>query len=128
MKADAGPVQTSPAPSGHGSGPRWSRRRVLALGLGGAAAVVAAGAVGLELVSHGVLPGQQELDQLDGACTVADAPFIFSGQGSARSGAFDSRARHRRVGYTIAWPPGHGPGSLLPLVVMLHGEGANHSN
>jgi hypothetical protein len=40
----------------------WARRRVLAFGLGGVAAVVAAGATGLELVSHGVLPGKQRLD------------------------------------------------------------------
>jgi enterochelin esterase-like enzyme len=32
------------------------------------------------------------------------------------------------VGYTIAWPPGHAPGSALPLIVMLHGYGANHTN
>ncbi len=108
--------------------PRWSRRRVLALGLGGAAGVVVAGAAGLELVSHGVLPGQQELDQLDGACAVAAPPLRFSGLGPSRSGSFFSDARHRRVGYTIAWPPGHGPGSALPLVVMLHGFGANHTN
>jgi pimeloyl-ACP methyl ester carboxylesterase len=44
------------------------------------------------------------------------------------SGTFYSRARNRIVGYTIAFPPGHGEGSLLPLVVMLHGFGGNHSN
>lgn len=32
------------------------------------------------------------------------------------------------MGYTIAWPPGHPVGAALPLVVMLHGEGGNHSN
>ena len=108
--------------------PKWSRRRILLLGLGGVTFVVAAGALGLELVSHGVLPGQQELDRIEGACSVGGAPFRLSGRGSARSGTFYSRARRRTVGYTIAWPPGHGPGSDLPLVVMLHGEGANHSN
>lgn len=107
---------------------KWSRRRVLALGVGGITVLVAGGVVGLELVSHGVLPGQQELDRLEGACSVAAPPFRFFGTGTSRSGAFYSRARRRQVGYTIAWPPGHGPGSALPLVVMLHGEGGNHSN
>jgi S-formylglutathione hydrolase FrmB len=32
------------------------------------------------------------------------------------------------VGYTIAYPPGHRPGSVLPLVVVLHGYGANHTD
>jgi pimeloyl-ACP methyl ester carboxylesterase len=106
----------------------WSRRRVLTRGLGGLAGLVAAGAVGFELVEHGVLPGKQELDQLDGACAVAAAPLRFRNPGPSRSGSFFSRARHRQVGYTIAWPPGHGPGDALPLVVMLHGFGANHTN
>jgi S-formylglutathione hydrolase FrmB len=79
-------------------------------------------------VEHGVLPGKQELDQLDGACSVAAAPLRFRNAGPSRSGTFFSRARHRQVGYTIAWPPGHGPGDALPLVVVLHGFGANHTN
>jgi Putative esterase len=107
---------------------RWSRRRVLTLGLGSAVAVVAAGAAGIELVSHGVLPGQQELDQLDGSCSVVAPPLRFSPLGPTRDGSFFSQARRRQVGYTIAWPPGHDPGSPLPLVVMLHGFGANHTN
>jgi pimeloyl-ACP methyl ester carboxylesterase len=90
--------------------------------------LVAAGALGVELISHGILPGHQELDQIDGACSVAAPPFRFSGTGTSKSGSFFSHARRRRVGYTIAWPPGHGPGSVLPLIVMLHGEGANHTN
>ena len=42
------------------------------------------------------------------------------------SGRFYSRARNRSVGYTIAYPPGHGQGSVLPLIVMLHGFGGDH--
>ena len=52
----------------------------------------------------------------------------FSTLGPAASGRFFSRARRRVVGYTIAYPPGHGPGSVLPLVVMLHGYGADHTD
>ena len=88
---------------------------------------MAAGAAGVELVTHGVLPGKQELDQLDGACSVAGPRFRFSGVGHTESGSFSSRARRRTVGYTVAWPPGAAPGTPLPLVVMLHGYGGNHT-
>lgn len=106
----------------------WSRRRVLTGVLGGLAGLAGAGAAGFELVEHGVLPGKQELDQLDGACSVAAPPLRFRPPGPSRSGTFLSRARHRPVGYTAAWPPGHHPGDALPLVVMLHGFGADHTN
>jgi pimeloyl-ACP methyl ester carboxylesterase len=90
--------------------------------------VVVAGATGFELVSHGVLPGQQTLDRLDGSCSVEHPDLAFSQTGDTTSGTFDSRARNRRVGYTIAYPPGHGAGSVLPLVLMLHGFGGNHTD
>ena len=106
--------------------PKWTRRRVLAVGLGGVAAAVAIGATGVELVAHGVLPGRQTLDQLDGGCDVAAVPLRYSSPGPSSSGTFYSEARHTTVGYTLAYPPGHGPGSALPLVVMLHGFGGNH--
>jgi enterochelin esterase-like enzyme len=107
---------------------RWSRRRLLTVGLGGLAGLAAAATAGVELVSHGVLPGKDELDQLDGACSVAAPPLRFRATGVTRSGSFASRARRRDVGYTLAWPPGHRPGDALPLVVMLHGFGGNHRN
>lgn len=119
---------TDPVGDDGSGGPRLARRRLLAYGLGGAAVVVVAGGIGVELVSHGVLPGKQELDQLDGACTVASPPLRFSRLGPSISGTFYSSARRTTVGYTIAYPPGHGPGDPLPLVVMLHGYGANHTN
>ncbi len=105
-----------------------TRRHVLAWILGTAATVVGAGALGTELVSRGVLPGQQVLFELEGACAVSVPPPVFSSPGPAESGRFYSRARGRSVGYTVAYPPGHGPGSVLPLVIALHGYGANHSD
>ena len=106
----------------------WGRRRVLALGLGGAAAVIAGGVTGAELVSRGVLPGKAVLDQIDGACSVPGPPLEYAPLGPSFSGAFYSRARRRRVGYTIAYPPGHRSGDELALVVMLHGFGGNHTD
>ena len=106
-----------------------SRRQVLGYGLAGAVAVAAAGGVAVELISRGVLPGKGVLDAMDGACSVA-APDLasYALPGPEVSGTFYSRARNQTVGYTIGYPPGHRPGAKLPLVVMLHGYGANHTN
>ena len=105
---------------------RLTRRRALGIGAGGLVAVTAAGACALELVARGVLPGQAALDRLDGACSVASPPLVFAAPGPAESGTFYSRARRCQVGYTIAWPPGHRPGTPLPLIVALHPFGADH--
>lgn len=107
--------------------PDVTRRRFLGLGLAlGGVGLLAAGAGGLELVEHGVLPGRQLLDRLDGACDVAVPPLTFSPPGESRSGSFYSAARRRVVGYTLAFPPGHRFGDPVALVVMLHGEGGDH--
>jgi len=103
--------------------PLWSRRRFLAGGVVGLAGVVVAG---VELVDHGVLPGKYTLDRLTGACSVPRPPLTFAPSGPSMSGTFHSRARNRTVGYTIAYPPGHAPGSRLPLVVYLHAFGGSH--
>ena len=68
------------------------------------------------------------LDELDGACSVPGPPPTYSPTGPALSGTFYSAARNRRVGYTIAYPPRHHVGDELPLVIMLHGYGANHTD
>lgn len=99
---------------------------MLALGLGGGAALVAAGAAGLELVDHGVLPGKSVLDSYDGACLVASPALEYAPLGPSSSGTFYSAARNRTVGFTIAYPPGHRPGDELPLVVALHAYGGSH--
>jgi pimeloyl-ACP methyl ester carboxylesterase len=90
--------------------------------------VLCAGLAGFELVDHGILPGKQELDRLDGACSVATPAETLGPVGPSRSGSFFSQARNRAVGYTIAYPPGHRPGSLLPLVIGLHGYLGNHTS
>ena len=106
-----------------------SRRRFLRYALGGIVAVAAAGAAGFELVEHGVLPGKSELDQLDGACDVPAPDFApYATPGPQYSGTFYSAARRTSVGYTIGYPPGHGPGDRLPLLIALHGFAGNHAN
>lgn len=90
--------------------------------------LVGGGATVLGLISHGVLPGKLQLEELDGTCSVSHESFDFATLGPAISGTFYSGARRRDVGYTLAFPPGHGPGSRLPLVVALHGFGGNHTN
>lgn len=104
------------------------RRVLLRYTLASVAAAAVAGVAGVELISRGVLPGKGALDQLDGACSV-DGPDLtpYARPGPQLSGTFYSAARRRGVGYTIAYPPGHGPGDGLPLVVMLHGYGSDHT-
>lgn len=103
-----------------------SRRRLLTWSLASIGSVIALGATGVELVDHGVLPGKSVLDELAGACDVDTTKFVTSGVGELFSGSFFSRARRCEVGYSVGYPPGHGRGSELPLVVMLHGEGGSH--
>ena len=105
------------------------RRHFLRYTLASVAAVAVAGAAGAEFVDHGMLPGKGMLDSLDGACSVP-APDLapYAAPGPSLSGTFHSRARNRTVGYTIAYPPGARPGDGLPLVIMLHGYGGNHTN
>lgn len=109
--------------------PNGPRRLFLRYGLAGVVVLAAAGGTGLELVSRGVLPGRNELDRLDGACSVP-APDLtsYATPGPQVSGTFFSHARNRTVGYTIGYPPGHRPGARLPLIVMLHGYGGNHTD
>jgi pimeloyl-ACP methyl ester carboxylesterase len=105
-----------------------SRRRVLGYGLAGVGTLLGLGAVGAELVDHGVLPGKLVLDELDGACSIAAPELIYDRLGPSHSGRFFSQARRREVGYTIAYPPGAAPLDKLPLIVMLHAYGENHAH
>jgi enterochelin esterase-like enzyme len=105
---------------------RLSRRTVLTWLASGAGVAALAGVTGVELVAHGVLPGKQSLDELDGGCDVAATTLAFAPLGPSLSGHFSSKARNRSVGYTIAYPPHHHVGDELALVVMLHGYSNNH--
>ncbi len=103
---------------------RLDRRHFIVGGLGALVGVFGVG----ELVEHGALPGKLTLDRLLGDCSVSGPALTFAPSGPAASGSFYSRARGRLVGYTVAYPPGHGPGSNLPLVISLHGYGGNHAS
>ncbi len=118
-----------PPPAPASISPNAPRRLFLRYTLASVAVVAAGATAAVELVDHGVLPGKSVLDRLDGACSVT-APDLapYAAPGPSLSGTFYSRARRRTVGYTIAYPPGHRPGDRLPLVIMLHGEGGNHTN
>ena len=120
----------TPAGDAGGAASRQApRRRFLRYALGGVVVAAAAGTAGFELVSHGVLPGKSELDQLDGACAVPAADLAgYAPPGPQHSGTFYSAARQTSVGYTIAYPPGHRQGDRLPLVIALHGFGGNHTD
>lgn len=83
---------------------------------------------GAELIAHGVLPGKSVLDEMDGACDVPAPVLDYAPLGPTVNGSFYSRARRREVGFTIGYPPRHVPGSRLPLIVMLHGDGGNHTD
>jgi pimeloyl-ACP methyl ester carboxylesterase len=104
---------------------RLTRRRVLVVGIGTAAGAAAGG---VELVARGVLPGRHLLAALTGGCSAASPSETFVDAGVSVSGRFYSPARGRRVGYTLAYPPGHSLGSRLPLAVVLHGFGGDHSS
>ena len=122
-------TRTPAGDAGSAGGRQAPRRRFLRYALGGVVVAAAAGTAGFELVSHGVLPGKSELDQLDGACAVPAADLAgYAPPGPQHSGTFYSAARQTTVGYTIAYPPGHRQGDRLPLVIALHGFGGNHAD
>ncbi|MEI6700916.1 MAG: alpha/beta hydrolase-fold protein [Actinomycetota bacterium] len=101
---------------------------MVSLTLGGLGVIVAGGILGVELIERGVLHGKSTHDKLDGACSVDVPRLTFGPVGPMTSSSFQSTARNRVVGYTIAWPPGFGPGDELPLIVMLHGDGGSHTS
>lgn len=105
-----------------------TRRRALRIGLGGLLTLGGGGTLAFELVDHGVLPGKTLLDRLDGACDVPLPHVSYGEPGPQHSGSFYSRARGRTVGYTISYPPGHGAGNRLPLILALHANYGDHAH
>ena len=93
-----------------------TRRAVLFGGLG----VLAAAAAGLGGMEAGVLPGRDQLGR-----TALPAGVPETDPGRLVSGSFDSKARHARTSWTIAYPPGRDRDGL-PVLISLHGRGGTH--
>jgi hypothetical protein len=74
-----------------------------------------------------VLPGHTRLAELTGACDV-DAVPRAGAVGTVTSGHFTSSARGRDVGWSLALPPGHTAAAGLPVALVLHGRGGDHSS
>lgn len=101
-----------------------NRRRLL---LGAATALTAASAAGvglIQLAEAGVIPGKSAIDRGLGYCDVP-APPPRHAAGPVVRATFASAARERAVDYALAYPPGHPPGSALPVCVLLHGFGTD---
>lgn len=55
-------------------------------------------------------------------------PIPHGPSGTVRDGSFNSRAMRRWVSWSIAYPAGSRPGMRLPLLLVLHGRGDDHSD
>ncbi len=103
-----------------------TRRGLLIGGIASAAAAVGAGAGGVLLVDHGVLPGQAALNRALGRCDApAPAAGLRADPGPVVYGSFRSARRGREVGFAIGYPPGYADGARLPVCLALHGYGAD---
>jgi enterochelin esterase-like enzyme len=92
------------------------------------AGVVTGGAMlvgGFALVETDVLPGRIRLNELLGR-NEPPPPVPSAEAGDVLSGTLSSRARGRDVGWTVAYPPGRGPGDPVPVCVALHGRFEDH--
>lgn len=100
---------------------RGVSRRALLIGAASAVGVAGAGLLGVE---SGTLPGRSRLSALFGATSSAGA-LPDTHPGLLARGDFVSQHRlGARCGYAIAYP---GPtAERLPVVIVLHGKGADH--
>lgn len=86
-----------------------------------------AGFAGVSLVETGVVPGRTRLHDLLGL-TGEDGVAPDVQPGPVESGSFESAARRTRVGWTVIYPYGYQPNAPLPVVLMLHGRGGDHTS
>jgi Putative esterase len=99
-------------------------RRTFLLGAIGSGLLAVTGSV--VAIDEGVLPGRIRLADLMGVCDVDAAP-PGGAVGDITSGRFTSSARRRDVGWSLARPPGHSGAAGLPVALVLHGRGGDHS-
>ncbi len=100
-------------------------RRTFLLGALGAAVLAGGGSV--VAIEDGVLPGRMRLADLAGACDIDAAP-PDGPVGAITSGRFASSARGRDLGWSLVLPPGHTTAAGLPVTLVLHGRGEDHSS
>jgi hypothetical protein len=100
-------------------------RRTFLLGAVGTALLAATGSV--VAIEDGVLPGRIRLADMLGGCNVDAVPPSRT-VGDVTTGRFMSSARHREVGWSLALPPGHRTPAGLPMALVLHGRGEDHSS
>jgi len=93
--------------------------------LGGAGALAAVATCGA-LVETEVLPGRSRLRDVLGL-TGPEAPIPDVEAGPMTTGVFGSAERGGvRTGWAVSYPPGNRDGDALPVLVALHGRGADH--
>lgn len=99
-------------------------RRVL-LRTGVAAGV--AGVAGVAALETGAIPGRARVHDVLGLTgpdgVVPDVPA-----GPVVSGSFDSSGRRTAVGYSVIYPDGYDASAELPVVLVLHGRGGDHTS
>jgi enterochelin esterase-like enzyme len=103
--------------------PVLSRRALIRTG----AAAAIAGVAGVAALETGVVPGRGRVHDVLGLTgpdgVVPDVPA-----GPVISGSFDSFARRTTVGYSVIYPHGQSPSAELPVVLVLHGRGGDHTS
>ncbi|NOL44702.1 esterase [Kribbella sandramycini] len=83
-----------------------------------------AGVVGLET---GLIPGRARVHDLVGL-TGPDGVIPDVPAGPAASGSFESFGRRTTVRYSVLYPDGYEPTDPLPVVLVLHGRGGDHTS
>ena len=85
------------------------------------------GVAAVAALETGVVPGRARVHDLLGLTgpdgVVPDVPA-----GPAVSGRFDSFGRRTKVGYSILYPHGYDAAAELPVVLVLHGRGGDHTS
>ena len=100
-----------------------TRRALLRTG----AAAGVAGVATVAALETGVIPGRARVHDALGLTgpdgVVPDVPA-----GPVVSGSFDSFGRRTKVGYSVIYPDGYDASAALPVVLVLHGRGGDHTS
>ncbi|MEU4196171.1 alpha/beta hydrolase-fold protein [Kribbella sp. NPDC026611] len=86
-----------------------------------------AGVAAVAALETGVVPGRAKVHDVLGL-TGPDGVVPAVPAGPVVSGTFDSFGRRTTVGYSVIYPDGYGPTAELPVVLVLHGRGGDHTS